>query len=84
MYVWMYIFGTFHIYVVNIKSWSPSNSIGNPSNSIGSPSNSTVYRPTMSTTPTDLNIGKKHNCTCTQYVHVQKMSSDSIHVRLRY
>ena len=41
-------------YVVNIESWSPSNSAGSPSNSI-------VYIPTMSATPTDLdNIGKKH------------------------
>ena len=41
-------------YVVNIESWSPSNSIG-------SPSYSTVYRPTMSAMPTDLDVGKKHN-----------------------
>ena len=42
-------------YVVNIESWSPSNSIG-------CPSNSAVYRPTMSATPTDLeDMGKKHN-----------------------
>ena len=41
-------------YVVDIESWSPSNSLG-------SLSSSTVYRPTTSTTPTDLeDIGKKH------------------------
>ena len=63
-------------YIVNIQNWSPSSSVGSPSNSIGSPSSSvgspsssigspchcTVYRPTMSTTPTDLeDNGKKYN-----------------------
>ena len=53
---------SYYSYVVNIESWSPSNSIG-------SPSNSTVYRPTMSATPTDVeNIGKKHSC-----IHVLNM-----------
>ena len=58
-------------YVVNIESWSPSNS--------------KMYRPTTSATPTDLaDSGKKHKRTCTEYVNVHMMSSDSIHVDLPY
>ena len=75
-------------YVVKIESsWSPSNSTASPSNSIGSLSNSTVYRPAMSTTPTDLeDIGKNHNSihVYTQYVNVHMTSSDSIRVGLPY
>ena len=46
-------------YVVNIESWSPINSIG-------CPSISTVYMPTMSAMPTDVeDMGKKH-----YFIHV--------------
>ena len=70
----------YYSYVVNIERWSPSNSIG-------SPSNSTVYIhvPTMSSTPTDLeDNGMKHNSTCTQYVNIHMMISDSVLVGLPY